>query len=163
RGGTEIVGDRAFADLVTVAYEHDSERGLLVNAFADHQLVALLEDMEGQLHSGAQDSLQRKEREVHAGTQSTVGGSGRADVRVSPIPRTPADGRSRSSLPATPPPCGCASGSRNKSSRGGPLAEAATAEHTKRPIVPFLKLPENDSDQPYLIGSRCKNCGATYL
>ena len=43
------------------------------------------------------------------------------------------------------------------------MAEAATAEHTKRPIVPFLKLPENDSDQPYLIGSRCKNCGATYL
>jgi len=30
------------------------------------------------------------------------------------------------------------------------------------PIVPFLKLPENGA-RPYLAGSRCPNCGETYL
>jgi hypothetical protein len=46
------------------------------------------------------------------------------------------------------------------------LAEAATAEKpqekTQKPIVPFLKIPA-DGGKPYLQGSRCKNCGATYL
>jgi len=43
------------------------------------------------------------------------------------------------------------------------IAEAATRRTHEATIVPFLKLPENDTDKPYLIGSRCKNCGATYL
>jgi uncharacterized OB-fold protein len=46
------------------------------------------------------------------------------------------------------------------------LAEAPTAEKpqekTQKPIVPFLKIPA-DGGKPYLQGSRCKNCGATYL
>ena len=40
------------------------------------------------------------------------------------------------------------------------MAEQATAEKKEqRPIVPFLVL----GDRPYLQGSRCKSCGATYL
>jgi len=46
------------------------------------------------------------------------------------------------------------------------LAEAPTAEKpqekTQKPIVPFLKIPAGGG-KPYLQGSRCKQCGATYL
>ena len=40
---------------------------------------------------------------------------------------------------------------------------SATASDPKgrRPIVPFLKLPE--SGEPYLAGQRCGGCGAVYL
>ena len=41
------------------------------------------------------------------------------------------------------------------------LAEAPATEKQQKPIVPFLRLPENE--KPYLAGSRCKSCGATYL
>jgi len=37
-----------------------------------------------------------------------------------------------------------------------------SAGKKKIPMVPFLKLPEN-GDQPYLAGSRCPDCGETYL
>lgn len=43
------------------------------------------------------------------------------------------------------------------------MAEAPVAENTQRPIVPFLKIPKDSSEKPYLQGSRCKQCGATYL
>ncbi|MBI5285490.1 MAG: Zn-ribbon domain-containing OB-fold protein [Chloroflexi bacterium] len=43
------------------------------------------------------------------------------------------------------------------------MAEAPAAEKTQRPIVPFLKIPSDPSKKPYLSGSRCKQCGATYL
>ena len=43
------------------------------------------------------------------------------------------------------------------------MAEAPAAEKTRKPIVPFLKIPPNENEKPYLLGSRCKNCGATYL
>jgi uncharacterized OB-fold protein len=43
------------------------------------------------------------------------------------------------------------------------LAEAPAAEKTQRPIVPFLKIPEDPSKKPYLSGSRCTKCGAVYL
>jgi uncharacterized OB-fold protein len=43
------------------------------------------------------------------------------------------------------------------------LAEAPAAEKTQRPIVPFLRIPEDPSKKPYLAGSRCKQCGAIYL
>ena len=44
------------------------------------------------------------------------------------------------------------------------MAEAPAVEKkTQRPIVPFLKLPVDASQKPYLVGSRCKQCGATYL
>lgn len=43
------------------------------------------------------------------------------------------------------------------------LADAPAAEKTQKPIVPFLKLPSDPSDKPYLSGSRCRECGATYL
>ena len=45
------------------------------------------------------------------------------------------------------------------------MAEATAEkpqEKTQKPIVPFLKIPEG-GDKPYLLGSRCKDCGATYL
>jgi uncharacterized OB-fold protein len=38
---------------------------------------------------------------------------------------------------------------------------AAAAPKGRRPIVPFLKLPE--SGEPYLAGQRCGGCGAVYL
>jgi hypothetical protein len=38
------------------------------------------------------------------------------------------------------------------------------AEQTKRrPIVPYLRLPENEGERPYLFGSKCRQCGAVYL
>lgn len=44
------------------------------------------------------------------------------------------------------------------------MAEATqTAEKKEIPIVPFLKLPEKPGEKAYLAGSRCKQCGATYL
>ena len=38
---------------------------------------------------------------------------------------------------------------------------AATAPKGRRPILPFLRLPE--SGEPYLVGQRCSSCGAVYL
>jgi uncharacterized OB-fold protein len=35
------------------------------------------------------------------------------------------------------------------------------AARGRRPIVPFLRLP--DEGQPYLVGQRCRGCGAVYL
>jgi len=47
------------------------------------------------------------------------------------------------------------------------LAEAPTAEKpqekTQKPIVPFLRLPSEPGEKPYLQGSRCTSCGAVYL
>jgi uncharacterized OB-fold protein len=43
------------------------------------------------------------------------------------------------------------------------LAEAPAAEKTQRPIVPFLKIPADAAEKPYLAGSKCKQCGTTYL
>ncbi|MCH8995239.1 MAG: OB-fold domain-containing protein, partial [Chloroflexi bacterium] len=40
-------------------------------------------------------------------------------------------------------------------------ADAQTAEKQAKPILPFLRLPEGE--KPYLAGSKCKECGATYL
>jgi uncharacterized protein len=42
-------------------------------------------------------------------------------------------------------------------------APAAAEKKTQRPIVPFLKIPSDPAQRPYLAGSRCKQCGATYL
>ena len=38
---------------------------------------------------------------------------------------------------------------------------AASTSKGRRPIVPFLKLPE--SGEPYLAGQQCGGCGAVYL
>jgi uncharacterized OB-fold protein len=40
-------------------------------------------------------------------------------------------------------------------------ASAASPAKGRRPIVPFLKLPE--TGEPYLAGQRCGSCGAVYL
>jgi uncharacterized OB-fold protein len=40
-------------------------------------------------------------------------------------------------------------------------AATPPAGRTRRPIVPFLRLPE--SGEPYLAGQRCAGCGAVYL
>ena len=40
-------------------------------------------------------------------------------------------------------------------------ASATTAPRGRRAIVPFLRLP--DEGEPYLVGQRCKPCGAVYL
>ena len=42
------------------------------------------------------------------------------------------------------------------------MAEADTPTESKqKPILPFLRLPENG--KPYLFGSKCANCGTVYL
>jgi uncharacterized OB-fold protein len=41
------------------------------------------------------------------------------------------------------------------------MSETATGVRTRRPIVPFLRLP--DHGEPHLVGVRCESCGATYL
>jgi uncharacterized OB-fold protein len=44
------------------------------------------------------------------------------------------------------------------------LAEAPATEKTaQKAIVPFLKIPDDPSQKPYLTGTRCNACGATYL
>jgi uncharacterized protein len=43
------------------------------------------------------------------------------------------------------------------------LAEATAAAPGRRPIVPFLAVPDDPNEKPYLSGTHCKNCGATYL
>ncbi len=40
-------------------------------------------------------------------------------------------------------------------------ASAPAGSRGRRPIVPFLRLP--DTGEPYLVGQRCAACGAVYL
>ena len=42
-------------------------------------------------------------------------------------------------------------------------AETQVAEKKEIPIVPFLRIPEKSGEKPYLVGSKCKQCGAIYL
>ena len=41
--------------------------------------------------------------------------------------------------------------------------DTATAAKKQIPILPFLRLPENADEKPYLAGSKCKQCGTSYL
>ncbi len=41
--------------------------------------------------------------------------------------------------------------------------QAQTGEKQQKPIVPFLRLPDSEGGRAYLVGSRCKKCGAIYL
>jgi len=41
------------------------------------------------------------------------------------------------------------------------VSAPASATKGRRPIVPFLRLPEQG--EPYLVGQRCTRCGAVYL
>ena len=43
------------------------------------------------------------------------------------------------------------------------MADADTPEKQIKPILPFLRVPEDKSEKPYLAGSKCVSCGATYL
>ena len=43
------------------------------------------------------------------------------------------------------------------------MAEAETQEKQVKPILPFLHVPEDPDEKPYLAGNRCTSCGATYL
>jgi uncharacterized OB-fold protein len=42
------------------------------------------------------------------------------------------------------------------------VSAAEAAPKGRRPIVPFLRLPE-DGGEPHLVGERCTKCGAVYL
>jgi uncharacterized OB-fold protein len=42
-------------------------------------------------------------------------------------------------------------------------AEAAQGEKKANPIVPHLKLPEAPGEKAYLVGVKCKSCGAAYV
>jgi len=43
------------------------------------------------------------------------------------------------------------------------LTQEAASEKKQNPIVPFLRIPEDPNDQPYLWGTKCKACGAVFL
>jgi len=43
------------------------------------------------------------------------------------------------------------------------LTQEAATEPKQNPIVPFLRIPEDPNDQPYLWGTKCKACGAVFL
>ncbi len=43
------------------------------------------------------------------------------------------------------------------------MAEATAPAPGRKSIVPFLTVPQDPSQKPFLAGSRCKNCGASYL
>ena len=38
-----------------------------------------------------------------------------------------------------------------------------TGEKKQIPIVPYLRLPTSATDEAYLVGNKCGNCGETYL
>lgn len=42
------------------------------------------------------------------------------------------------------------------------MAEAQAAQAAPKPVVPFLKIPE-DGSAPYLVGVKCKKCGEVYV
>ena len=44
------------------------------------------------------------------------------------------------------------------------MAQQQTTETEKkaRPIVPYLRIPDDPNEQPYLWGSKCKSCGAVF-
>ena len=43
------------------------------------------------------------------------------------------------------------------------MTQEAATEPKQNPIVPFLRIPEDPNDQPYLWGTKCKACGAVFL
>ena len=43
------------------------------------------------------------------------------------------------------------------------MTQEAASEKKQNPIVPFLRIPEDPRDQPYLWGTKCKACGAVFL
>ena len=43
------------------------------------------------------------------------------------------------------------------------MTQEATSEPKQNPIVPFLRIPDDPNDQPYLWGTKCKACGAVFL
>ena len=43
------------------------------------------------------------------------------------------------------------------------MTQEAASEKKQNPIVPFLRIPEDPHDQPYLWGTKCKACGAVFL
>jgi uncharacterized OB-fold protein len=43
------------------------------------------------------------------------------------------------------------------------LTQEAPTEKKRNPIVPFLRVPEDPKEQPYLWGSKCKACGTVFL
>jgi len=43
------------------------------------------------------------------------------------------------------------------------LTQDTATEKKQNPIVPFLRIPDDPKDQPYLWGSKCKACGAVFL
>ena len=53
------------ADLATLPDQDDPERRRGLEAVADHRPVAVLEDVEGQGDAGAQDGVEREERQFH--------------------------------------------------------------------------------------------------
>jgi len=43
------------------------------------------------------------------------------------------------------------------------LTQEAASEPKQNPIVPFLRIPDDPNDQPYLWATKCKACGAAFL
>lgn len=43
------------------------------------------------------------------------------------------------------------------------MTQETATEKKRNPIVPFLRIPEDPNQEPYLWGSRCKACGSIFL
>ena len=43
------------------------------------------------------------------------------------------------------------------------MTQEAASEPKQNPIVPFLRIPDDPNDQPYLWATKCKACGAAFL
>ena len=43
------------------------------------------------------------------------------------------------------------------------MTQEAATEPKQNPIVPFLRIPDDPNDKPYLWATKCKACGAAFL
>jgi uncharacterized OB-fold protein len=43
------------------------------------------------------------------------------------------------------------------------LTQETATEKKRNPIVPFLRVPEDPEEEPYLWGIKCKACGSVFL
>ncbi len=43
------------------------------------------------------------------------------------------------------------------------MTQETATEKKRNPIVPFLRVPEDPNEEPYLWGIKCKDCGSVFL
>ena len=80
-GRADVVGDGGAANLAAVLDEDNPEDAAALKELAGHGLVALLEDLEGQLVPGEEHRTQREQRNLETRHGGSVPGKGRAGER----------------------------------------------------------------------------------